>query len=107
MQKEDSLQKVSVEVERVKGLLQSKAKECQQKLELGQTLEATLSKTECELAGVKRSFDSERQRLEAEVRFSASELDKAKDLTLQLSDNVSACFLTIQFRGCLSFRRAF
>lgn len=88
IQKEDSVQKISVEIERVKSLLQSKSKECQQKIELSQTLEATLNKTEDELVCVKKTLESEKARYDTEIRVTENELDKAKELILQLSDQI-------------------
>ena len=87
--KEDTLQKLSVELERVKGMSQSKAKECQKKNELSQNLEISLNRAEKEISNLNLMYDKEREKFNSEIHKSEIEVDKAKSLTLEISDNVS------------------
>ena len=89
IQKEDSIQKISLELDRIKSVSQSKAKECMQKSELSQNLEISLHRAESEIDDLKGMLDQERSKTCLEIQNLETELDGAKSLTCNLSDNIT------------------
>ena len=58
-QKDDSIQKISTELQRCQTQYQAKSKECQQNYEFINKLESSLTSTERELEEVKRALQNE------------------------------------------------
>jgi len=96
MQKEDTLQKLSSEIDRLKSLSQAKTKECHQKVELSQSLEVSLQRTESDLVQLRHTLDKERSKYECAIHKLDSELDQAKTLTLSLSDQLKEAKLGLE-----------
>ena len=57
--KEDSLQKIASELDRIRAISQAKAKECQQKTDLIQKLEDDISDKNCEIDDLKQSCQND------------------------------------------------
>jgi predicted RNase H-like nuclease (RuvC/YqgF family) len=59
MVKEDSLQKIASELERIRSITQAKSKECQQKTDLIQKLEDNISDKNCEIDDLRQSSQND------------------------------------------------